>query len=131
MTRTSFPNHQTKKHPNQRHANDHRRPWEQRQHFRHWCQQEIICESYDSLKDQFNSYPATLANTSHGGAMFIAGQAYDQGTPILMRSNQRGDELEENNWQKGILAEVVWCRQPHGYNPKYLYQVGAKYFDAA
>ena len=131
MTRIPFPNHHAENNGAQRREHDQTRPWEQRQSSRHWCQREIVCETYDSLNDDFNSYPATLANQSHGGVMFIAGQAYDQGTPIIMRSSQRFGESEDTIWQKGVFAEVVWCQQPQAHNPEHLYQVGAKYFDLA
>jgi len=106
-------------------------PSEQRRHFRHWCRQDIVCESYDFFKDRFNAYPAVLANRSRGGVMFRTEQAFDHGTPIFIRSKHSHCPDMGIDWRKGMHAEVVWCRPPQGRIPGRLYQVGARYFEPA
>jgi hypothetical protein len=106
-------------------------PPEKRRHFRHWCRQDIVCESYDFFKDRFTSYPAVLANKSRSGVMFRTEQAFDHGTPIFIRSKRPCGQDLANDWREGMHAEVVWCRPPQAANADRLYQVGAKYFDPA
>ncbi len=120
---------QVEEHHTHRLDRDEALPSEQRRHFRRWCRQDIVCESYDFFNDRFNAYSAVLANKSRSGIMFSSEQAFDHGTPIFIRSRRSYRQNKGNGWQSGMHAEVVWCRQQREKNADHLYQVGAKYFD--